>query len=401
MIFKRSILTLFTIVSFSCYAQNDTITIKSVDSSSTQYLTPMEYAFMFHEDTPWMLKGGLMANEGFFLGFERRIKGGFTANISLRTTGILSARLSSRYYYNMKNRNKLKSIPFNLSGNYISIGYGANNGYTDTEVIDFGVAEIEVAKRALNSSFFVQWGMQRRYMKYGFIDAAITASYNFNNKSRNELLIRSNTSVGFVFARDKSKLQRDKLCTIIKCQESNKSAIKIDLANTLDFRINKSSTILGLSPGVAYEIKLGRSAFSINNELITSLYFVNSSAKSTPEPPNFSGEARHTLETRYYFNLKNRMLKGKTGNGLSADYISVAAESIYRSHISSLSADEKYYLQLFQPLVSFGTQRFIGNHFFYDLAIGYRLDTFLFDNISEYYQSTEQIFTTSKVGFRF
>lgn len=429
--FKLSILTLFTIISFSCYTQNDTITIKSVDSNATQYLTPMEYAFMFHEDTPWMLKGGLNSENPLFIAFERRIIGGFTADIAFRNSDsqpflnyqnyydFLAASISTRYYYRMNLRNKKRNMPFNLSGNYFSVGYEVNNNKTKAEKIIREGIETTVYNRGFNSTYFMRWGMQRRYLKHGFIDAGFRAAYNQNGDLKNSFQVNSETLIGLAFAKDKSSLNDKNLCSVIKCFEAERSVFKINVTDLFVFFQTSTQTNILLNPEISHEFKLGKTSFSINNTLNTSLDFYytsnNHNGLSTPTrgfiyQPNidrqqFLVNIGYTLETRYYFNLKNRILKGKTGNGLSADYISFGFYNYYQNNdfirnTSSVLRDGDSF-NFLQPQLSIGTQRFIGDRFFYDIGAGIRF-TDLIDQVSPgNNRSAAKFLLRSNVGFRF
>jgi len=417
---------LLLLIGLNGFAQNDTIKITNgVDSNSTQYLTPMEYAFMFHEDTPWMLKGGLNSRESLFLAFERRIKGGFTANSSIKNlSNILIANLSVRYYYNMKLRNKNRNTPFNLSGNYFSLGYEVDNRRTSLEKETINGMEYHKYKRALNSAYFLKWGMQRRYLKNGFIDAGIKAVYRLNGDLNNSFQLHSVTSIGLAFAKDKSSLNDKNLCSVIKCFESDRSVFKINISNLFGIGLSSDNFGVQLNPEVTHEFKLGTSSFSINNTLSTNLEFSYSinDYNNTPPPSGYIFQSNidrqrllinveYLFESRYYFNLKNRILKGKTGNGLSADYVSIGLFNYYQNDdyivnpYSTVSyLDPKYKKQNFnflQPQFTIGSQRFIGDHFYYDLGIGYRMANLIDKERTVNSRLSYELLLYSKVGFRF
>jgi hypothetical protein len=382
----------------------------------------MEYAFMFHEDTPWMLKGGIYSRETLFLAFERRIKGGITANISFQVNdNILIANLSMRYYYKMKLRNKNRNTPFNLSGNYFSLGYEVDNRRTSIEKVTISGKEFPNLKRALNSAYFIKWGMQRRYLKHGFIDAGIRASYNLNGDFINSFQLRSVTSIGLAFAKDKSSLNEKNLCSVIKCFESDRSVFKVNVSNLFWIGLLSDNFGVQLNPEVTHEFKLGTSSFSINNTLSTNLEFSSSIGQINNTPPpdiysfqsNFDGQrllikVEYLFESRYYFNLKNRILKGKTGNGLSADYVSIGLFNYYQNNdyiINPYSTmDPKYKTQNFnflQPQFTLGSQRFIGDHFYYDLGIGCRMANLIDKERTVNSRLSYELHLYNKVGFRF
>jgi hypothetical protein len=428
MLLKKYTSILFLLFSFGSFAQNDTIEIKN-ELDSTQYLTPMEYAFMFHEDTPWMIKGGVDNSKSIFLAFEKRIKGGFTANISLKYqddisylnyNNILIADFSVRYYYTMRLRNKNRNTPFNLSGNYFSLGYEASNNRTSIEKITRDGVEYSIYNRGLNSTYFLKWGLQRRYLKNGFIDAGIKAAYSLNGDFDNSFKVRSATSIGLAFAKDKSSLNDKNLCSVIKCFESEKSVFKLNLSDLFEFQTRSDFTNFWLNPDLTHEIKLGKSSFSISNTLRASLdfyYFRPINKNSSPSPsrgfiyqPKFERyrllvNIGYLFETRYYYNLKNRILKGKTGNGLSADYVSLGFHNYYQNDdyinftSSALRGGDNF--NFLQPQFTIGTQRFVGDHFFYDLGLGLRFTDIIDQVRPGNNRSGAELILQNKVGFRF
>jgi hypothetical protein len=389
----------------------------------------MEYAFMFHEDTPWMLKAGVNSRESLSLAYERRIKGGFTANISLMYANrlpysffgnVLIANASARYYYNMKLRNKSRNTPFNLSGNYFSLGYEIkNNGISNEKITRNGV-EYTNAERGLNSTYFLKWGMQRRYLKNGFIDAGIKAAYSSNGDYYNSFQLHSITSIGLAFAKDKSSLNDKKLCSVIKCFESDRSVFKFNLTDLFEFQTTTDYSNFWLNPEISHEIKLGKSPFSISNTIKTSIDFYfnpykNDNGNVTPGTAHINQSESdyqrllvnigYLFETRYYFNLKNRILKGKTGNGLSADYISLGVYNYYQNNdyinYTSSAIRGGDHFNFLQPQLNIGTQRFVGDRFFYDLGAGIRFTDLLDKVHPSNNRSAAEILLRSKVGFRF
>ncbi|MBR9832327.1 hypothetical protein GYB57_09280 [bacterium] len=399
MLLKKHISILFLLIGLNGFAQNDTIKITNrLDSNSTQYLTPMEYAFMFHEDTPWMLKAAINSRHSFYLAFEKRIKGVFTANISLEYTdniGIanlhpinyyLGARLAARYYYKMKQRNKNKNTPFSLSGNYFSLGYDLFN-LTRTN------------QNTSNHNIFIKWGMQRRYLKNGFIDFGLKASRNIGDKNSNIFNISTETSIGVAFAKDQSSLNFDRLCPVIQCHESERSIFKFNLSNILSSTIYNHSASFFINPNLTHELKLGASPFSINNTIDISLNLIGLNKTSF-------GYINYRFEERYYFNLKNRILKGKAGNGLSAEYLSLGFNNYYssNSYLSAIKIEKENGMDNFiflHPQLTIGTQRFVGKHFYYDMSIGMAFPNLIINAPSIYNQSDAELIINNKVGFRF
>lgn len=396
--------------------------LDSLQANPIKYMSPMQYAFMFHEETPWMVKGSLDLSSissadfprynGMKIGFEKRIIGGLTADASIELSNLKvqqNVAASLRYYYNMKSRKEKENIPFNLSGNYFALG--TNLGFSKKgEGYYSSILGKEMPlseEKVLRSAYFIKWGMQRRYLKSGFVDLGLVASisrqnlrYGRNNLSEfNNFTIYSTTSLGIAFAKDKSNLDKGKLCSVIKCHDTEKSALKLNFSGLLFAQLSKYFADFGFSPEISFERKIGKSIFSINNTVRLSAGFgadVNNF--------NFGYGAEYTFETRMYYNLKNRIQKGKTGNGLSANYISVGVFNNYSNNNYYRNSDyfpdsEQY--GFIQPQITLGSQRFVGDHFYYDIGFNYRPNNLrVFETDENDWRSNEaELF--SKVGYRF
>jgi hypothetical protein len=436
--FKAILLLLLFLLGFNVCAQTSIAeNLDSLQANPTKYLTPMQYAFMFHEDTPWMIKGSL--NSSIFtgnssisdsrlgeipigvlptIGFERRIKGALTANISANYTDAQyksSVNTSLRYYYTMKARKEKENIPFNLSGNYVEGGvdfsfYRQQEGfYRYQPGKDFKWIE----NTNLHTTYFLKWGMQRRYLKNGFVDIGFMASYNqdrdfFVLEDYSNVRLNSTTSLGIAFAKDKTNLNKGKLCSVTKCYEEQKSAWKINFSELFGVILNKYIAIAILEPEINYERKIKESIFSINNTARLSLG-LNATTRRTEV--TYGGE--YTLETRMFYNLRRRIQKGKTGNGLSANYISIGAFNEYVNNnyenLYGLGGAQSVVLQL---QVATGIQRFIGDHFYYDVGLAYRpnkLNVYETSQREVQFNSGIGVYGTngvefslySKVGYRF
>ncbi len=83
---------------------------------------------------------------------------------------------------------------------------------------------------------------------------------------------------------------------------------------------------------------------------------------------NISYKVNALLEGRWYYNLKRRIRKGKTGNGLSANYIAFGGLIGY---------GESYSIDSFVKVLHLvtGWQRLFGEHLYYDINLD--LDIFM------------------------
>ena len=68
----------------------------------------------------------------------------------------------------------------------------------------------------------------------------------------------------------------------------------------------------------------------------------------------------------YYYNLKNRIIAGKSGNGFSANYVS---GGVYRTY-NSWNLDRKPYFYNEALTLTTGAQRTFSNHLYFDVELG-------------------------------
>ena len=109
-------------ISMAGNAQTDSLnySAETRHDSLVAYLTPMEYAFMMHEETNWLLKVNLLVtSENTFtntlkLSLEKKIANGFSLNAAAlyRASSYkadlfsyeVDLSLESRWYYNYRNK---------------------------------------------------------------------------------------------------------------------------------------------------------------------------------------------------------------------------------------------------------------------------------------------------------
>lgn len=371
-------------LSISClpsYSQSktQTDTISHETDSIIKYLTPLEYAFMMHENTSWLIKSSIFINNyvsGSYINasIEKSIASSFTLNLGVEQssyynlysgsyyipTGGYQTSLETRWYYRSNKRIKENGVARNMSDNYLSVGVGYTR-ITDTENHYY--------------STYIKWGIQRRFLKYGHADIGIKAGigYNSNEKSSPFLIFNTYTDFGLAITKDKYKLDSEKLCPVLKCYEAESFLIKSNLSNLLSVSIFNNYQMINIVPNIAFERKLGKSAFSVLTEFSPVLHYEN--RLTIIENERYRHEwwsllLDFTLQGRWYYNLKRRMLQGKTGNGLSANYIAFGGR--YRFAFSSL-----YKADIFSSNLSYssfhittGWQRLFSKHLYYDVQLG-------------------------------
>ncbi len=368
---------LISIYHIPLYAQvnteSDTIGIRT--DSAIIYLTPMEYAFMMHEETFWLFKANVILKDGYReryylnIGIERRIAPSFSLNFEIDQSAYetqdeyhipyngIQSILEARWYYRLNKRVKQKNVARNMSDNYLSLGLG----YT------------HIIRKKENDfiSVYAKWGLQRRFLKYGHTDIGIKAGVGFplNNNYSPFFVFNTFVNFGVAFTKDRYKLDREKLCPVLKCYEADKFLIKSNLSSLISASLFNRYTIIEIAPHIAFERKIGHSSFSVNTELqpvfgYSKMYDVN-------QDRYYEGifwTAKLLLEGRWYYNLKRRILKGKTGNGLSASYIAVGGSYNYYK--------PKYELGYFRPdvYITTGWQRLFSKHLYFDINIGVGYD---------------------------
>ncbi len=355
------------------YSQSDISSDTTTSKTGTliKYLTPMEYAFMMHEQTSWLVKIGVITKsfgmENFYYaGFEKRIAPSFTLNFSV-DYGIYKEdlesgfqfSLESRWYYRLNKRIKERQTARNMSDNYIALGLSYTL-FTDKH------RDVENYY-----SFYAKWGMQRRFLKYGYVDFSIKTGLGIpvvENSSKPFFTFSTNTNLGIAFTKDQYKLNREKLCPVLKCYSSEKYTFKTNLNGLLYLSYTHARKSLYFTPSLSFERKIGHSPFSINTTLIT---FFNYRGDTRYDLKWTSYGAELSLESRWYYNLRRRILKGKTGNGLSANYIALGGAYRYNhSHENNMVYND------FAPSIYLvtGWQRLYSKHIYTDInfGIGYR-----------------------------
>ena len=369
-------------------AQTDSLSYSTEThhNSIVEYLTPMEYAFMFHEETNWLLKTSISAYPdrsrilgNLKLSLEKKIAKGFSLNAAFfhtttYNTGFISSdnggvelSLETRWYYNNQ-KNILENKPTaNLSGAYVALGVGYRYAYKDLlwERVN-GYSKPE------SIPLYAKWGVQRRFLKQGFVDVGVMAGWNnsLSGDYRSSLFFNTYVDAGLAFTKDKYKLDFDKLCPVLRCHAEDHFLLKTNLVNIINLAYVEKSLIGSISPNIEAEFKIGKSPFSINTKL-GSKFEYSKSVYFDLDHKMIIIEPQLTVEGRYYYNLHRRMLNGKSGNGLSANYISIGA--IYRGIYLNTDYNNNIYRQgnSFVGLkVGTGIQRLISDHLYFDVNIG-------------------------------
>lgn len=407
-------------------AQEDSSRIELVSSDSiTKYLSPSEYAFMMHEETKVLFKlelpesayligNNVNAGSSISLGMEFKIAPSWSINSSLRIGTFVrpnqfevlrfytfTPSVDLRWYYTMHNQNKKAGFASSMSGNYVAL-------FSDYRIT------VPDLNSELNSIYYsdvlnlgLKWGMQRRFLNYGYIDLSLAAGasikYNYVNSNNQErqrvsvsesIYLRTNMSFGLGFAKKKYTLDKDYLCPILKCHEADGLIFKINFNDIININLSNEEALIRLIPNITLETKIFESPFSFLGQISTNINFYFGELRSAVYDPV---STTFLIEWRYYYNLKKRILSGKTGNGLSANYVGLG---------SSYFTDYKgnYGLNGYSIILNTGIQRLISNHFYVDYSINlnYKFQRSIEqDNYNYYLDEGFYIGLKLAVGYRF
>ncbi|MBN2174435.1 MAG: hypothetical protein JW731_09895 [Bacteroidales bacterium] len=400
LILKATIAMIIVLMnSYYIYPQNTLVsdTLIQPPDSIMQYITPLEYAFMMHEETNWIIKANALVNTQFGnllnykLGLEQRLTPSFTLNISLAGSvawiseklyhsDYINAAMEARWYYRLKQRRIQNKLAMSMSDNYIALGI------SDAHLMNKAVTENVIIPQYHDYlNFYLKWGFQRRFLKSGHADFGISAGVikPMAKNSNYSLSLSTYVDLGFALARDKYNLKQEFICPVMKCYENRNYVLKSNLSHLVTIVIDEWISGFGLDPNISFEHKINQSSFSVNSELSAqfsfsrfkltenSAYLSDSAVRTgyrTDNEKNYSTDINIVFlaEGRWYYNLKSRMFKGKCGNSLSADYAAFGA-------VYQFTSDELYnrfgYNRPFIFLKA-GWQRLFSEHLYYDIRLG-------------------------------
>ncbi len=369
-----------------------------------KYMDLWEYAFMMHEETSWLFKIDFPVNYRLFhtrLGFEKKIAPSFSLNFNVdlysKSTNldeILAAQytngfiisIESRWYYRMNKRVREKKVARNMSDNYFAVGFS----YGQTISSSFDYQSINV---------YTKWGFQRRFLKHGHVDFGVKAGVvSLFSEEWRAISITEFVDVGLAFTKSEYELDKEKLCPILKCYDADKFIVKSNLSGLLALIISKNIYI-GLEPHIAFERKIGKSAFSVDAEL--RLYVNFGTWKKAQKNGIWGYGYEALLEGRWYYNLKHRILRGKSGNGLSANYFAIGFNNSFYSQV--YASDLRFDRFINQINISTGIQRLYSRHMYFDVSFGFGFnleqDTYL--TAKDYIEYGVKLYTRFALGYRF
>jgi len=349
---------------------------KEEPDSVLRYVNSMEYAFMMHEDTRWLLKASLVLTKEtvntfpFSIAFERRILKSFTANAAIDHMHVnlpgeneyllpFNFSLESRWYYRLNKRIREEGVAVNMSDNYLALGIAY------TYLLNYNNVNVSIESHYL--SLYTKWGIQRRYLKYGHVDLGIKAGMMdaIDDSFNPSLILNTYVEMGLGFSKDKNELDREKLCPFLRCYEADRFLIKSNLSNLINLGVFTDDKWFECSPQFVFEKKIGTSPVSLSAEVNGTFGY----SEFTDEEQFIIERywiAGFVMEGRYYYNLKKSIRNGRSGNGLSGNYVAAGGGYYFvNDENNNIVIDTGP--QLF---VATGWQRLLSKHLYFDIEVG-------------------------------
>ncbi len=232
--------------------------------------------------------------------------------------------LQSRWYYDMARRMKAGLSANNFSGNY----FGLELAYT---TFGPGLSGEEARFASEQMTAGLRWGLQRRLFRYSFLDVSFGLGARRSSGFDPNMLIRrtywdffANTQFSLGLALFTPKVDKAKVayCDVLRCFREENRMFKIDLYNLLKIRDNNN---LKGKASLAWERKIGQSPFSVEVLGYVRAHDERTTAGESYEY-NYSGWGfGGHVQPRFYYSLKKRIAKGKSGNNLSGAYFALQA----------------------------------------------------------------------------
>ncbi len=230
--------------------------------------------------------------------------------------------LQSRWYYDMAQRVREGLSANNFSGNY----FGLETAYT---AYGLGLSGEEARFASDQMTAALRWGLQRRLFRYSFIDVSFglgaRRSEGFDpstlgQRSYWDFFANTQFSLGLALYTPKAAKKEVAYCDVLRCFREEARMFKIDLYNLV--KIRDKNNLKGTA-SFAWERKIGQSPFSV--EL---LGYVSARKEETVAGNSYKhgysgwGFGGH-VQPRFYYSLKKRIAKGKSGNNLSGAYFAL------------------------------------------------------------------------------
>jgi hypothetical protein len=252
----------------------------------------------------------LSVNYGFRLGYQFLDRGGWLYSSALAVEG--------RWYHDMKKRIKAGRGANNFNGKYFALEASISNNNPSTETWD-------------DRRIALRYGLQQRVIRNGYFDLSVGVGVTkgspiFRTRHFFSTDQRVEGGLAAFLPKQKKAATNNNFCEVLHCQDEQIKMLKINVFNVLDFQTNGIVYSLAFRPNIAYEHKIGRSPFSVELDLGGSYsmgkyqYYVwmdqeYNTIRSTSARWNATGELK------WYYNMRKRILEGRSGNNLSGAFI--------------------------------------------------------------------------------
>lgn len=221
-------------------------------------------------------------------------------------------RIEPRWYYEMPRRIRAGKSANNVSGNYIGLEYQAfMQSDRDKE-------PATLFERYQFQAVNLRYGLQRRLLRYGFVDLSIGAGYQqatyqsvySSPRTDRGLFLETRVAAGLAFGAPRTAKSSVPFCDVLRCFQEDRHLWKIGLAKAL--QVNQAD--LASNPTVSYEQKIGSSPFSVETEVEAFLTTYRDFGDGLQLDKYGAGL---NVQPRWYFLQTRRIAKGKSGNNLS------------------------------------------------------------------------------------
>lgn len=327
MSFKKT-LSIILLLAIQChlFAQTDT-SYQTIHQENGAYIAPLvetasDRLFRTRVPSNWMFKFNLAPSSGndLHIGAEYKIAPAFSVGayygVGLGYNGLngwqstSSLAVEGRWYHDMKKRINDGRSANNFGGRYLALEgrmlsrRASEESWTDGRIT-------------------LRYGLQQRFMRKGYFDISFGAGISNwlsvpNSATTFSTDQRFSVGLAAFLPRYKTAASSDNLCEVLHCQDEQYKMLKINLFGLLSIHSGAALNFFMLRPNVAFEHKIGRSPFAAELDVAAryqSGRFISADHRFAIAYWNATGELK------WYYNMRKRILEGRSGNNLSGAFI--------------------------------------------------------------------------------
>ncbi|KQS33941.1 hypothetical protein [Dyadobacter sp. Leaf189] len=295
------------------------------------------------------------------VGADAGVSGNWGSNVGFG--GMLSAKVYTRWYYDMRRRIREGTSVNNFTGNFLALvgerhwGKGAANNQLQRLGIEFGL------QRRFFNLGRIELGVGLYYQDFKQRESPFLLAYHLNKSS--QFAITSRTSMGIGFG-DWKRQKNLPICEVLFCEDDVQQQWKL-----LWPKLYLSPNFVNGTVGAGYERKIAKSPFSLNTQVTA--FYMRIASKGLSYPLNRVSvsndfQVHSSIQMRYYLHQRQNIRLGKGGNNLSGPYIGPYADHLfYHSETIFGVGKSKKHVGLG---VGFGQQQTIFNKAYVDLSVG-------------------------------